>query len=296
MQRSEKRGLCPARKHGWGYGCLALSFLRPVHPVNARSRHPGEDRPALSGFTLLELLVVIAIIGILAALLLPALGRTEASARATQCMNNHRQIVIAWSLYCDEHNGRLCSLTNWVVGDMTNPSEATNALLLVDPLRSLLARYITTPAIYKCPSDGSPFVRSVSMNNRLNPDAPYWIAGGGTQFEVFTTSQQIRTPAQIYVTLDESSDTINDRSFCVDMSNTGNYLGVGADDPYWMIDYPAAYHNGADRFSFADGHTETHRWLEPTTLVPLGQAEGVTHTSATDRDVQWLHDHCTYLK
>src|ERR1035438_7905306 len=89
-----------------------------------------EDRQALSAFTLLELLVVIAIIGILAALLLPVLGRTKASAQATQCMNNHRQIVLAWSMYCDEHNGRLCSLTNWVVGDMSQPGEATNALLL----------------------------------------------------------------------------------------------------------------------------------------------------------------------
>jgi len=255
-----------------------------------------EARRAHSGFTLLELLVVIAIIGILAALLLPVLGRTKASATATRCMNNHRQIVLAWSMYSDEHNGCLCSLTNWVVGDMTKPHDATNALLLVDPQQSLFARYITAPAIYKCPDHRSAFVRSVSMNNRLNPDAPYWIAGGGSRFEVFTTGGQIRTPAQIYVTLDESSDTINDRSFCVDMSNTGNLLGVGADNPYWMIDYPGAYHNGADCFSFADGHTETHRWLEPTTLVPLGQAEGVTHTSATDRDAQWLHDHCTYLK
>jgi prepilin-type N-terminal cleavage/methylation domain-containing protein/prepilin-type processing-associated H-X9-DG protein len=251
---------------------------------------------ARTGFTLLELLVVIAIIGILAALLLPTLGRTKASAQATQCMNNHRQIVMAWTMYCDEHTGRLCSLTNWVVGDMTRSREVTNALLLVDPRQSLFARYITTPAIYKCPADRSPFVRSVSMNNRLNPDAPYWIAGGGTRFEVFTTSQQIRTPAQIYVTLDENSDTINDRSFCVDMSNTGNMLGSGANTPYWMIDYPGTYHNGANEFSFADGHAESHRWLEPTTQAPAGQAEGVTHTSATDPDVKWLHDHCTYLK
>jgi prepilin-type processing-associated H-X9-DG protein len=134
------------------------------------------------------------------------------------------------------------------------------------------------------------------MNNRLNPDAEYWITGGGARFEVFTASPQIRNPAQIYVILDERSDTINDRSFCVDMSNTGNIFGKGANHPYWMIDFPAGYHNGAGRFSFADGHTEDHRWLEPTTLVPLGQAEGGTYTCATDRDVQWLQEHCTYMK
>ena len=83
---------------------------------------PKDDRQARSGFTLLELLVVIAVIGLLAALLLPVLGRAKASAKATQCMNNHRQIVLAWSMYSDEHNGRLCCLTNWVVGDMTQPA------------------------------------------------------------------------------------------------------------------------------------------------------------------------------
>lgn len=246
-------------------------------------------------FTLVELLVVIAIVGILAALLLPVLGRTKASAQATQCLNNHRQLVVAWTLYADENHGRLVSLTNWVAGDVSKPQEATNLLLLLDPRQALFARYITTPAIYKCPADPSPFVRSVSMNNRLNPNAPYWIADAGARFEVFTTSQQIRNPAQVYVTLDESSDTINDRSFCVDMSNTGNLLGIGANNPYWMIDYPGACHNGSDCFSFADGHTEKHRWLEPPTLVPLGQAEGVTHTSSTDRDVKWLQEHCTSL-
>ena len=77
--------------------------------------------------------------------------------------------------------------------------------------------------------------------------------------------------------------------------NTGSADGIGTANPYWLIDYPAGYHNGSGRFSFADGHVESHRWLEPTILVPLGQARAA-HTSATDRDVQWLQNHCTYLK
>jgi prepilin-type processing-associated H-X9-DG protein len=132
------------------------------------------------------------------------------------------------------------------------------------------------------------------MNCRMNNNSPYWMAGGGTNYEIFTKSQQIRVPAQIFVILDERSDTINDRSFCVDMSNTGDITGSGASNPYWLIDYPADYHNGSGRFSFADGHVESHRWLDPATLVPLGDASPTT--SPTDQDAKWLQDHCTYLK
>lgn len=256
----------------------------------------NEKPPRLLAFTLLELLVVIGIIGVLAALLLPALSGSKASARGTECANNHHQLITAWCLYADENADRLPSITNWVVGNMTRPREATNALLLLDPQSSLFAKYISVALIYKCPADASAFVRSVSMNGRLNPNGPWWIAGGGSIYESFTSRHQIRTPAGIYVTLDERSDSINDAAFCVDMSNTGNMFGIGANNPYWMIDFPASYHAGTDRLSFADGHVEAHRWQEPTTLVPLGQAESVSHTSPTDRDVKWLQDHCTYLK
>src|ERR1039457_3984357 len=94
---------------------------------------------------------------------------------------------------------------------MSCSDDATNTALLVDPQQSMFARFgITTPALYKCPGDGSAFVRSVSMNNRMNPNCELWLGGGGAQYAVFTKSQQIRPPAGIYVILDERSDTIND--------------------------------------------------------------------------------------
>jgi len=247
-------------------------------------------------FTLLELLVVVAIIAILAALLLLVLSRSKITAQGAQCLGNHRQLVLAWTMYCHDSDDQLPVLEDWVAGDMSDPFDATDTALLTDPQQSALARYVPVAGIYKCPADRSILVRSVSMNNRMNPTLPgYWLHGGGEPYAIFRKSQQIRTPSDIYVTTDERSDTINDGGLCVDMSNTGNADGTGTSDPYWLIDYPAGYHNGAGRFSFADGHAAGQRWREPATLVPLGQAHP-RHTSGTDQDTQWLQSHCTYLK
>ena len=258
--------------------------------------NPAGTNPSRRAFTLIELLVVIAIIAILAALLLPVLSRSKITAQGAQCTSNHRQLVLAWSMYCHDNEDQIPVLENWVAGDMSDPFDCTNASLLVNPQESALARYIPVARIYKCPGDRSALVRSVSMNNRMNPTLPgLWLHGLGDQFAIFGKTQQIRTPSDIYVTVDERSDTINDGSLCVDMSNTGNADGTGASNPYWLIDYPASYHNGSGRFSFADGHADGQRWLEPTTLAPIGQAHSI-HTPATDRDAQWLQGHCTYLK
>jgi prepilin-type N-terminal cleavage/methylation domain-containing protein len=260
------------------------------HPLNRA------NKIKLQAFTLVELLVVIAIIVILAALLLPALSRSKIIAQGAQCLGNHRQLALGWTMYCHDNNDQIPILEKWVAGNMTDPADAADASMLINPQISALAKYVPAAKVYKCPGDKSDFVRSVSMNNRMNPTLPgTWLHGAGNQYEIFGKSQQIRMPSGIYLTLDERSDTINDGSFCVDMSNTGQGNGMGVSNPYWMIDYPADYHNRAGRFSFADGHADGQRWFEGTTLVPMGQAHA-THTSATDRDAQWLQSHCTCLK
>jgi prepilin-type processing-associated H-X9-DG protein len=172
--------------------------------------------------------------------------------------------------------------------------DATNSDLLINPKRSLFAVYITSAKVYKCPTDPSRFVRSVSMNNRLNEvrflGPPLVLGGYGTNFMVYRKLTEIRATSQIFVIIDERYDSINEANFAVDLSNTGKYDGEGTPDPYWWLDTPASYHNQAANLSFADGHVESHRWVESTTLGPIG-VTGFRHTSSTDRDISWLQSH-----
>lgn len=264
---------------------------------------------SLRGFTLLELLVVITTIAVIASLLLPALSRARGSAQGAICAGNMRQLAQGWLMYSDDNGDQLTSnsdgqdgngvFTNWVAGTMSSKKDRTNSVLLVSSQLSALARYISVPGLYKCPGDNGLFVRSVSMNGRLNPTrtggTPAFTRGGGNdRYATFRRANDIRTPDAIFVVLDERSDSINDGYFGVDMSNTGTLNGSGPSNPYWIIDYPASYHAGSGRVSFADGHVETHQWLEPNTLASLGRARPGSRSSSTDRDIKWIQDHCTF--
>ena len=211
--------------------------------------------------SLVELLVVIAIIGVLAALLLPALSRSKQQAQGTYCVNNLKQTQVAWGLYADDFAQVLVPnvgdlqpeyVTNlcWVVGDVSSLPDETNSLLLS---RALLGPYAKNVSIYKCPADpgnppGTARVRSISMNNYMHGMG----MGHDLDFIQNTRITDIRQPASSFVFLDERPSTINDGYFV--MLLTTNFSSM------WANDLPANYHALAGGLSFADGHAQLKKW------------------------------------
>ena len=103
------------------------------------------------GFTLIELLVVIAIIAILAAMLLPALGKAKEKAKRTQCASQLKQVGLALMMYGDDNTGRL-PLGRYGVFDFANPNADPNILQLLIPYLGGKIDGVSPVRVYACPS------------------------------------------------------------------------------------------------------------------------------------------------
>jgi prepilin-type N-terminal cleavage/methylation domain-containing protein len=272
------------------------------------------------GFTLIELLVVIAIIAILAALLLPALGKAKLKAQGIYCMNNHRSLALAWRMYTEDNhdlipfasensrNATTFAATapyTWVTGTLDmDPGNRSNWDPEVDIKKSPLWPYCgKNLTIWTCPADTArvvvngvsrPRVRSMSMNVYLGG----WggtDGGWGAQisdYRIFKKYSEFTapSPSMLWVLLDMREDSIDMGNLCVNMAgwpdNPQRYL-------FW--DLPGMYHHGSCGFSFADGHAEIKKWRDSRTTPPLVKNGLINDVFASpnNQDIGWLQERST---
>jgi prepilin-type processing-associated H-X9-DG protein len=224
---------------------------------------------SVEAFTLLELLVVVATIALLAAILLPSLGRARSAAQATACLSNMRQLGIAAQMYADMHRDAIVDAGLPHGGLPSVPQQEAQSWFYT------LQRSYRNPLVARCPADHSPFwdadlpgidppVRrrvSFALNDYLTGDLPGW--------ETFNRRANVRRPATtiLFVELAETGSWAASDHVHVELwlSNPRHEAGQQV---------ALERHLGRANYVFVDGHADRHLFEQTYAIRALTRQDG----------------------
>jgi hypothetical protein len=245
-------------------------------------------------------------------------------AYGVNCLNNQKQLTLAWKMYADDNADFLCIAgdargdgsqplsSTWVGGVMDfDPANPSNWDVNKDIAKSPLWNYGGKSAkIWKCPADRStvtpsvgplagktvPRIRSMAMNCFIGGTGGSLDAWGDgfAGYRVYMKFSDMTDPgpSKTFVFVDIREDSVNTGTFGVSMSGYPDR----PDLLRFNQDIPASYHLKAGGLSFADGHSEIKRWLDPRTMPKVRKGIHlplVVFPSPNNQDVSWLQDRTT---